>query len=352
MKKIITLVLTVILILSLSLCFVSAEEETEPRELTVISHRSSSYVPEEVILNDFNLGADIVAVGVGVIDDELVLNTPGEMSSLRMLSDLIKELPEGKKLILDGVNESSDTVNSFVKKHKCKDSVIVRGKNIDSSLFDCDVIDVYSGGIVFSAMNKAKNSNGYIQFQSKNYFNPFYQKIVTNSFDKHNVTAIAPMYSPDLCGQRGDNNTGWDEMIDRGYNAIETGNIAALCEYRNALLYQRENLKNLYDESYNSVGESGEYIDVYSQTSYNNYRTALKDAKNSIDKLSSLASMQNSYSALVYAQSNLTLAAEKETVKGAWNITAGKVIACVLCAAGLIGLELFLKKKKGRIKIG
>lgn len=342
MKKILYSVVSFVVITILSLIMVTAGNLDENMPITVISNRTQGTVEIKEILSDFELGADLVSIKLNDENEELDLEK------------LLNNIPEGKKIIIDNCIDKISNIREIVKENDSYDKIILRVKSsekISDIENEFDFIKIYSGGIVFSAIKVANTADKFVQYQSKNYFNPFYQKIVTNIFDKKGLIAIAPTYDPDLCGQRQDNNTCWDELIDRGYNAFETNNLEALVTYRDAMNSQMEKLAELYNESYNSVGESNEYLNIYSQTSYKNYTNALSEARNSLNNLSSLARIQNAYSALKLAQDNLVPSSSNEPVRGAWNITVGKVIACILSGCGLILFELFLKKKKGRIKL-
>lgn len=352
MRKLIYLLTVLLIVFTFTFVSASAENDENVRSIFIISNHMQDDAGIDEILNDFNCGADMVSVSV---KPETVDGEEGSLSAEKFLKNLLVAMPSGKKIIIDNYQDVSDKIGDILENDDVADKIILRMYMSPSAVSKMnlknDVICVYSGGIVFSAINVAEKSDKYVQYQSKNYFNPFYQKIVTSRFEKNSLIAIAPTYNPDLCGQRADNGATWDEMIDRGYNAFETNNLKALVEYREQLDAQKVQLADFYDETWNHIGESEEYVHKYSQNSYKNYRSALTNARAGLDELSSLSKLQNSYSALKYAQNNLVEINSTEAVKGAWNITAGKVIASILSGAGLIGFELFLKKKKGRIKL-
>ena len=96
------------------------------------------------------------------------------------------------------------------------------------------VIGVRDGGVIFTSVSHIETLKDevLVQYQSKNYFNEMFKGFVTKRFSAEGYPrAIAPMYNADLCGQRTDSDTGWNEMINRGFSVIETNCIEELENY-------------------------------------------------------------------------------------------------------------------------
>ena len=262
------------------------------------------------------------------------------------ISLIINSVPDGKAIILDDAWNHRGEIEKLAESLDAADKVILRTdkstKELQNESCSLRTISVYSGGIVFSAEQRIKYAkpSDMIQFQSKNYFNPFYQKLFTNYFS---VSVIAPMFDKNLCGQRDDSITGWDEMIERGYTAIETSNPEGLVNYRDQINTQRASLSKDLSNYRELIGRQGE---MYSSASLKKLNDCCSNAEKCLAKLSSLGELQSCAAELKNAREKLTLSYGTDTTLGAWNITSGKIIASVLCALGLIGFEMFLIKKR------
>ena len=152
------------------------------------------------------------------------------------------------------------------------------------------------------------------------------------------------MYSKDLCGQREDNVSGWDEMIKRGFSVIETNDIGGLCAYTQNAEAESEKLRSLYEkaEKVNTV--------LYTQTSAKNLNTALENAKTCLEtRNTSLGEIQSAYSFLAESLNNMKISMQFDSMKGSLNITAGKIAAVIIFGALLLAGEFYLIKmrKKG-----
>ncbi len=208
------------------------------------------------------------------------------------------------------------------------------------------VLPVYKGNVVFNAiahwncLSAAKQP--LAQFQSKNYFNVFYQKFTDKHFGTTFATAaLAPMYDPDLCGQRSDDAVGWDDLISRGFSAIETGNIRGLAAYIAQCAAEREALAALRWPG--DYPELSDYSDA-SAARYLEAKTAADEAF--LNGRASLSQLQDAESALRTAPRQLVPAGEKDTQKGSFNLTGGKIAVIVIFGALLLGFDVFVYKKK------
>ena len=209
------------------------------------------------------------------------------------------------------------------------------------------VLAVYKGNVVMNAiahwnrLSAAKQP--LVQYQSKNYFNVFYQKFTDKRFlDFADVHALAPMYDEELCGLRSDDVVGWDDLFSRGFSAIETGNIRGLSAY----IAQCQTERQALDAMLRSEVASS---DAYSSASYDRYLAAKAEADAvCLNDRASLSQLQSAQSNLKAAQRLLTPAGEKDTRKGNFNLTPGKVVAIVVFGGLLLGFDVFVYKKKKR----
>ena len=213
-----------------------------------------------------------------------------------------------------------------------------------SSAADCvlGVLPVYDGNVVFNAiahwnyLSTAKQP--LAQFQSKNYFNVFYQKFTDKRFrTAASTSALAPMYDPDLCGQRSDDAVGWDDLISRGFSAIETGNIRGLAAYIAQCAAEREALRTLSEQlDEERVSSKGSQLEKLGVAAY----WLLSD------KRASLSQLQNIQSDIKTELRRQGPSGEKDTQKGSFNLTGGKIAVIVIFGALLLGFDVFVYKKK------
>lgn len=368
-----------------------------------ISHRGDTVsYPEnslEAVLSACNKGADMISVSVRLSKDgELILAESGDLSSfcktyykdasqltakelqkislyetdasvsgckVATLEEVLKKLKGKSLLILDNSWEYRNEILSFCTENEAEDKVIIRtdasSKEIALWLSETGakvaVIGIYDGAIIWSANSHlttlSESGQPAVQYQSKNYFNEMYQNFTSKRYSSaENARAVAPMYDKDLCGQREDNETGWDEMINRGFSVIETNCIEGLENYIS------ESEKCLNDLE--ALIEKGERVDksLYSTVSANNFSDALKNAKQaSENKNTSLGVLRESYSKLAETMKNLTFGGFEDTQRGNLNVTAGKVAAVIIFGSLLLAGEIYVckmgagrKKKSGSKK--
>ena len=387
--------------------FSFAAEETAFEKITSgsgilsVSHRGNTAVyPEnslEAVKSAEETGADMISVSVGktadgvlvLCDTEVPLSeisngkaanvgelTFSDLSALRLygndgkltdckfasLEEAVNSL-EKSFLILDNAWDIRDEIYEAVKKLGKENRIILRTDVSSKSIVewtkanpDVFVIGVYKANIVFNAASHFKrlseNGQPLVQYQNKNYFNVSFQSAVTKLFSGKNGTgALVPMYAPDRCGQRDDNSVGWDEMIERGFCAVETNAIESLVDYIVSREKARENLLSLLERA-----ESTDTA-LFSSVSVRNFRTALNGAQKVIKNTrSSLGETEKAFSLLNESMNNLTFHASGDIQKGSLNVTAGKVIAAVFVGAALLAGEIYVykmhipgrKKEKGK----
>jgi hypothetical protein len=388
---ILTLVLILLVSFAVASCGFSAEERfNNNREgLIAVSYRGDTEnYPEnslEGIRSAFELGAHMVSVGVvktadGVFvlaEDENpgnVCNTEkdafneitleeletcnlfdncGQLTEYKIttLMEALDNTVDSELLILDINPGYKDEVYDLLLSAEATDRVVLRFKEnsksinrwINSKEVKPQVIGVYSGNIVWNAILHIENLSEncrMVQYQSKNYFNVMYGSFVAKRYSSDgNARALAPTYDYDLCGQREDNASGWNELIEKGFSAIETNNIKSLVEYTERADELNESLENLLVKTENIDYE------IYSDVSADNLRKAVKKANEIVLKgVASVGELESVNSRLLTSLNRLNLSDGYESQKGALNITAGKVIAAVLVGFAILAGQIYVHK--------
>ena len=141
------------------------------------------------------------------------------------------------------------------------------------------------------------------------------------------------------CGKRSDNETGWDDLISRGYSVIETDFPDELTDY--------------IERTEAAATDLEKYVDLYKDTDLSPYSTdteksfisALSSAQALIGNPSSLSELTETCSALRSAHDSLTDGAKK-SVALKFSFTPGRIIAVILCAAAFTVGTLYLRKKR------
>lgn len=300
-------------------------------------------------------GADMVSVAAEKNGDSFVLSGTGDS-----FEEAAKAV-EGKALLIaDGAWETRDELVSFAKEKGFLSSIIFRTNESEKKIAswcaenpDVMVIGVYSGNIVFNAishLNTAKKiGQPLVQYQSKNYFNVMYGSFTASRYsavggsdgETANPRALAPMYDENLCGKRGDNIIGWDELFDRGFSVVETRNIKGLVAYIN----EAEETRKVLETTVAAAEKTD--MSTLSSVGVKNLEKALSESKAAIaDKNTPLSALQSADSALRAA---LYVSGDKNAKrgeKGALNITAGKVCFVVFFGGLIFAAQVFVYKKK------
>ena len=359
-----------------------------------VSHRGNTVLyPEnslEAVLSASETGADMISVSVRMSKDGvLVLCEEGDLSSycvtdykdvseltckelekisyyetsgqtsvckIVTLEKAVKKLGGKSILVLDNAWEYRNEIDSFCKVKDAYEMVMLRTEESAKSIKEwknetgssLSVIGVRDGGVIFTSVSHIEilKDEILVQYQSKNYFNEMFKSFVTKRFSSEGYPrAIAPMYNRDLCGQRTDSDTGWNEMINRGFSVIETNCIEELENYISRTEKVRSDLEVLCEKA-DKVDKN-----LYSTGSEKNFSKALDEAKNVLSKERnpSLEALQSVYSLLSETMKNLTFGTHEDDQRGNLNITAGKTAAAVIFGLIILSGEIYVyrKQKKG-----
>ena len=357
-KKITTVLLVIIsLISAFSLVCVAenAESYHPPQELMCISYRGDTALyeanSEEAVLSAFSKGADFVSVNVRKSQEGtyVLCSETAEETAGVPLTEMISLLNDNQVLILDFDIELRDEIYALLINENALGKAWLRIKDSASEINgwlsdkpDVNVIGVTSSFNVFTVRSFVKKLYNLpaVQLQSKNYFNVMYGALCYSLYDSRIGTrAVAPMYDPDMCGQRSDSEDGWNDLIKKNFSIIETNNIESLVAYKE----QSRQLK----ESLGAVLKRAEDInpEIYSLVSRENLADAIENAQTILNGgLASNDELQSASSTLQRAINNLTLSHGEDNQKGALNVTAGKVIAAVIMGIIILSAQIYTYK--------
>ena len=358
-KKINTILLIFVCLMCLTPFTVSAQGSEAcypPEEVMCISYRGDTALYEqnskEAVLSAFEKGADFVSVNI--MKDgggELVLCSENAVEVKgTTLKEMLTLLPEEGVLILDFDISLKDEVYNLARSENALSRVWLRikdsAKNINTWVSSKEqepvVIGVCSSFNIFTVQSFVKKLNYMpaVQLQSKNYFNVMYGAYCYSHYaSREGTRAVAPMYNPDLCGQRSDSEDGWNDLIKKNFSIIETNNLDSFIAYRNNSRVLKEQLSLLLEKA-ESINAEG-----YSRVSRENLRDGIERAKGLVSGgVAACDELQSAHSALQLAINNLTLSEGEDTQKGALNITPGKVIAAVLVGSLILAAQIYVYK--------
>lgn len=261
----------------------------------------------------------------------------------------IFEVSGGKTAIVVNVGESDfKTVYDYVKALGKLDETVFRinakAKEIVELTRNLDGIKVlgnYQGNIIFLATSAVKEcfSNGIytIEMGSTNGNGVLYGNFLLKRF-VGNKRAMVSMVNG-RCGKRTDNETGWDDLISRGYSVIETDFPAELTEYIRKTNSAAIDLEK-YIDLYNGID-----LTPYNTESEKAFSSALSEAKSLLGTPCSFSEITDARSALQSAHDSLTVG-EKKNVTLKFKFTPGRIITVVLCGAAFTVGTLYLISKK------
>ncbi len=261
----------------------------------------------------------------------------------------IYETAAGRTAVMLNVQENDfKTVYDYVKALGKLDETIFRinakPKKIIELTKDLDGVNVtgnYQGNIIFlatSAVKKYFAANIYtIEMGSTNGNGVLYDNFLMKRFVGSKRAMVSMVNG--RCGKRADNETGWDDLISRGYSVIETDFPAELTEYIRKTETAATDLEKNIDIYANTD------LSPYTSETEKAFSSALSAAKKTLDGKSSFSELTDARSALQSAHDSLKVGAKKN-VALKFRFTPGRIIAVVLCAAAFTGGTLFLRSKR------
>ncbi len=204
-----------------------------------------------------------------------------------------------------------------------------------------EIIASYHGNVIFSAINKynfAENNNiCAAEFTTKNPYGVVYSDFFTSRFS--GIKVVAPVYDENLCGKRPDNISGWEDLISRGYNIIETANAKEFSAYISLL---EENLNSL-ENVYNNLKDTD--LSRFTPASTENFKNNLENAEKILkaEKTASVAEIGKCIDDIELS------ANEFENTDGnndkAFSVTPMKIFWIVFALALFVSSQIYLFKK-------
>lgn len=261
----------------------------------------------------------------------------------------IYETAAGRTAVMLNVQENDfKTVYDYVKALGKLDETVFRinakPKKLIELTRDLDGVNVtgnYQGNIIFlatSAVKKYFAANIYtIEMGSTNGNGVLYDNFLMKRFVGSKRAMVSMVNG--RCGKRADNETGWDDLISRGYSVIETDFPAELTEYIRKTETATTDLEKNIDIYANTD------LSPYTSETEKAFSSALSAAKKTLDGRSSFSELTDARSALQSAHDSLKVGAKKN-VALKFRFTPGRIIAVVLCAAAFTGGTLFLRSKR------
>lgn len=261
----------------------------------------------------------------------------------------IYETAAGRTAVMLNVQENDfKTVYDYVKALGKLDETVFRinakPQKIIELTKDLDGVNVtgnYQGNIIFlatSAVKKYFAANIHtIEMGSTNGNGVLYDNFLMKRFVGSKRAMVSMVNG--RCGKRADNETGWDDLISRGYSVIETDFPAELTEYIRKTETAATDLEKNIDIYANTD------LSPYTSETEKAFSSALSAAKKTLDGRSSFSELTDARSALQSAQDSLKVGAKKN-VALKFRFTPVRIIAVVLCAAAFTGGTLFLRSKR------
>lgn len=261
----------------------------------------------------------------------------------------IYETAAGRTAVMLNVQENDfKTVYDYVKALGKLDETVFRinakPQKIIELTRDLDGVNVtgnYQGNIIFlatSAVKKYFAANIYtIGMGSTNGNGVLYDNFLMKRFVGSKRAMVSMVNG--RCGKRADNETGWDDLISRGYSVIETDFPAELTEYIRKTETAATDLEKNIDIYANTD------LSPYTSETEKAFSSALSAAKKTLDGRSSFSELTDARSALQSAHDSLKVGAKKN-VALKFRFTPVRIIAVVLCAAAFTGGTLFLRSKR------
>lgn len=251
-------------------------------------------------------------------------------------------------LMLNIKCEDFRTVYSAVKSYNALASVIFRFTDKNKKIIetvngitDITVCGNYQGNIIFLATNAVKKcrANGITatELGSANGHGVLYDRFLMKRFDSEGRAMVSMVNG--RCGKRTDSEKGWDDLISRGYSIIETDYPAELCEY----IERVDNAK--YElERYIGRYENTDTAEFTTDTE-NAFKSSVDNGKKLVSDLASLSELEEARFNLQSSYDNLTVGAKK-AVTLSFNLSAGRVVAAVLCGAAILISQILLYKRR------
>lgn len=266
------------------------------------------------------------------------------------LQNVLENQPD-KIFVLDFDLKALDAVYKVVSAAGSQQRVIFRidGKRDDiiSALSEKDKVPEtiirYDGNIIFSVNSTIKDTKNsglhFVQFGTKNQSGVIFYNGVEQKIRENKLTAAFSM-TDGYNGKRGDNLSGWDDVISHGYSFIETDYPELLSQYASQTDYIRSELRELADKK-------DDYKEgTYPKNLIEEYNNALKSAEELSGRTASQSQLAAAFTRLDNARNALNLAQGTKTSESVLNFSVGRIIAAVLCLGAVIWAQIFFVRRR------
>ena len=250
------------------------------------------------------------------------------------------------KEILDDVYEEVASLGAFDRVIFKFDSKAGAVKKFLSAHEDTKiaVMGTYNGNVVFSARSYIKKMQKYeaeaVMLGVKNPNAVIFDKSVLKLF-KDDLRAAIDLTDPKKCGEREDNENGWNDLLGRGYSIIVTDYPDKLSTYIKGYENEKTALETLL--------EKAKALDL-TKYGYKTSKTLEKETENTEALLSTHTSKLNineQYSRLNKAI--LSLDAADGSTNGR-TVTAGRVIAVIFVVILFAAVQFIIYKHSIKVK--
>lgn len=265
--------------------------------------------------------------------------------------DAVVRTANGKIIIIDVNFSDLDEVLEVVNNDAVMQRVILRIDGKADKIIDKlsgegkvpNVILKYDGNIIFgvnSTIKKAGESGlSLVQLGTKNHHGVIFYKSVEKKIKKYGLTAVFSMAEP-YNARRGDNVTGWDDVISHGFTFIETDYPELLNDYIYSCEKTKDGLKKLIESC--SVYEEGNYP---KDLKYE-FDKAYKNAVETAGRASSNSQLGEALTELSKAAAALDSAQNESTAASVFHFSAGRIITVALCFAAVLGAQIYFYKRR------
>jgi len=250
-------------------------------------------------------------------DEELLDEVYNEVEKLGSLNRVIFKL-----------DSSSGTVKKFLEAHR-EENLAVMGE--------------YDGNIVFSARSYTKDMIKYgakaTLLSVKNANGVIFHGSVLDLYDGK-IRAAIDVTSPEKCGEREDDETGWNDLASRGYSVIATDYPDRLSSFIELTEQEKAALSDLVEKT-----EALNKKD-YSEPSYKRLKKEIDTSKQLLESQTSKKALNEQYYKLNSAYEALDAKGENEGV----TVSLGRIIAIVFAVALFVFAQWTVYKHSSKRK--
>lgn len=256
---------------------------------------------------------------------------------------------KGKAALFLNVSEDDfQTVYDYVKALGKLDETVFRinakAKRIvklTQGLENVNTVGRYQGNVIFLATGAArvsfKNGINTVELGSINSYSVLFKNYMMSRFTGNRRAMISMVNG--LCGNRPDSESGWNDLIARGYSVIET-------DYPTELMAYIKRTEAAVTELKNSVDLYGNTnLAFYTTESERDFNTALEEANSLLAKPSSYSELTDAKTSFTSAYNALTVG-EKKSVTLEFKFSFGRIVAVTTFAAAVVVGSLFLHKRR------